>query len=121
MSSIPSKRVGSIPQTPPLGRSLWKSPSASRTNVASRCREIGCCPAGRALAHRLLGAASGRLPRAARVNVDVAKIGRKEIAMIWTTPTFVEVKMDAEIGSYTEDGEPVRESSLEHDPAPHDA
>jgi hypothetical protein len=41
--------------------------------------------------------------------------------MIWTTPTFVEVKMDAEIGSYTDDGEPVRESSLEHDRATHEA
>lgn len=29
--------------------------------------------------------------------------------MEWTTPTWVEIKMDAEIGSYQEDGEPVRE------------
>jgi hypothetical protein len=27
--------------------------------------------------------------------------------MNWTTPTFEEIKMDAEIGSYQEDGEPM--------------
>jgi hypothetical protein len=27
--------------------------------------------------------------------------------MEWTTPTFSEIKMDAEIGSYQEDGEPM--------------
>ena len=32
--------------------------------------------------------------------------------MIWTTPTFHEVKMDAEIGSYQEDQDPVRESPI---------
>jgi hypothetical protein len=32
--------------------------------------------------------------------------------MAWTTPTFVEVKMDAEIGSYQEDTDPVRESPI---------
>ena len=26
--------------------------------------------------------------------------------MKWTTPTFVEIKMDAEIGSYQQDDEP---------------
>ncbi len=26
--------------------------------------------------------------------------------MEWTTPTFVEIKMDAEIGSYQQDDEP---------------
>jgi hypothetical protein len=26
--------------------------------------------------------------------------------MDWTTPTFVEIKMDAEIGSYQQDDEP---------------
>ena len=30
-------------------------------------------------------------------------------AMTWTTPTFEEVKMDAEIGSYQEDTDPARE------------
>jgi hypothetical protein len=29
--------------------------------------------------------------------------------MQWTTPTYAEVKMDAEIGSYQEDTEPTRE------------
>jgi hypothetical protein len=28
-------------------------------------------------------------------------------AMDWTTPSYDEIKMDAEIGSYQEDGEPV--------------
>jgi hypothetical protein len=32
--------------------------------------------------------------------------------MAWTTPTFDEVKMDAEIGSYQEDTDPVRESPI---------
>jgi hypothetical protein len=27
--------------------------------------------------------------------------------MNWTTPSFDEIKMDAEIGSYQEDGEPM--------------
>jgi hypothetical protein len=27
--------------------------------------------------------------------------------MNWTSPTFEEIKMDAEIGSYQEDGEPM--------------
>ena len=31
---------------------------------------------------------------------------------MWTTPTLHEVKMDAEIGSYQEDTDPVRESPL---------
>jgi len=30
--------------------------------------------------------------------------------MTWTTPTFEEVKMDAEIGSYQEDTDPAREA-----------
>jgi hypothetical protein len=29
--------------------------------------------------------------------------------MEWTTPTYAEIKMDAEIGSYQEDSEPSRE------------
>ncbi len=29
--------------------------------------------------------------------------------MIWTTPVFVELRMDAEIGSYQEDHEPLDE------------
>lgn len=32
--------------------------------------------------------------------------------MNWTTPNYVEIKMDAEIGSYQEDGEPTRESPI---------
>jgi hypothetical protein len=32
--------------------------------------------------------------------------------MNWTTPTFDEVKMDAEIGSYQEDTDPTRESPI---------
>jgi hypothetical protein len=32
--------------------------------------------------------------------------------MTWTTPTLQEVKMDAEIGSYQEDTDPVRESPI---------
>ncbi len=29
----------------------------------------------------------------------------------WTSPDFVEIKMDAEIGSYQDDFEPLREES----------
>jgi hypothetical protein len=29
--------------------------------------------------------------------------------MEWTAPKYAEIKMDAEIGSYQEDGEPTRE------------
>jgi hypothetical protein len=32
--------------------------------------------------------------------------------MQWSSPTYVEIKMDAEIGSYQEDGEPTRESPI---------
>jgi hypothetical protein len=32
--------------------------------------------------------------------------------MTWTTPTLQEIKMDAEIGSYQEDTDPVRESPI---------
>jgi len=32
--------------------------------------------------------------------------------MQWTSPTYVEIKMDAEIGSYQEDSEPTRESPI---------
>jgi hypothetical protein len=32
---------------------------------------------------------------------------KEPCAMNWTTPTFEEIKMDAEIGSYQEDGEPM--------------
>jgi hypothetical protein len=32
--------------------------------------------------------------------------------MTWTTPTFDQLKMDAEIGSYQEDTEPRRESPI---------
>ncbi|HXN31409.1 MAG TPA: hypothetical protein VN894_06080 [Polyangiaceae bacterium] len=37
--------------------------------------------------------------------------------MRWTTPTFDEVKMDAEIGSYQEDTDPPRDAPVasEHD------
>jgi hypothetical protein len=32
--------------------------------------------------------------------------------MEWTSPTYAEIKMDAEIGSYREDSEPGREAPL---------
>jgi hypothetical protein len=32
--------------------------------------------------------------------------------MQWSSPTVVEIKMDAEIGSYQEDNEPTRESPI---------
>jgi hypothetical protein len=32
--------------------------------------------------------------------------------MEWTAPTYDEVKMDAEIGSYQEDSDPPRESPI---------
>ncbi len=32
--------------------------------------------------------------------------------MEWSTPTYAEIKMDAEIGSYQEDHEPGRESPI---------
>jgi len=32
--------------------------------------------------------------------------------MEWTSPTYAEIKMDAEIGSYQEDSEPTRESPI---------
>jgi hypothetical protein len=32
--------------------------------------------------------------------------------MQWTAPKVFEIKMDAEIGSYQEDGEPTRESPI---------
>jgi hypothetical protein len=32
--------------------------------------------------------------------------------MAWTTPSFEEVKMDAEIGSYQEDTDPVRNAPI---------
>ncbi len=32
--------------------------------------------------------------------------------MEWTAPTYAEIKMDAEIGSYQEDHEPTRESPI---------
>ena len=32
--------------------------------------------------------------------------------MTWTMPAYEELKMDAEIGSYQEDSEPVRESPI---------
>jgi hypothetical protein len=35
-----------------------------------------------------------------------------EDAMSWTTPSFVEIKMDAEIGSYQEDWTPERDEPL---------
>jgi hypothetical protein len=37
--------------------------------------------------------------------------------MQWSSPTYVEVKMDAEIGSYQEDSEPVRESPIAEEDA----
>jgi hypothetical protein len=38
--------------------------------------------------------------------------------MNWTSPQYVELKMDAEIGSYQEDGEPTRESPIADGEAP---
>ncbi len=35
----------------------------------------------------------------------------------WQTPDFVEIKMDAEIGSYQEDYEPFRDDPLARDGA----
>ncbi len=32
--------------------------------------------------------------------------------MEWTAPTYAEIKMDAEIGSYQEDYEPAREAPI---------
>jgi hypothetical protein len=37
--------------------------------------------------------------------------------MAWTTPTFDEIKMDAEIGSYQEDTDPAREAPIARTPA----
>ena len=37
--------------------------------------------------------------------------------MEWTAPTFAELKMDAEIGSYQEDTEPLRDPLVESDEA----
>jgi hypothetical protein len=36
-------------------------------------------------------------------------VKKDENAMEWTTPTWAEIKMDAEIGSYQEDFEPTRD------------
>jgi hypothetical protein len=36
-------------------------------------------------------------------------------AMEWNTPTWAEIKMDAEIGSYQEDFEPTRDPIVESD------
>jgi hypothetical protein len=44
--------------------------------------------------------------------------------MQWTAPTYAEIKMDAEIGSYQEDQEPTRESPIvqgQHQPAQREA
>jgi hypothetical protein len=37
--------------------------------------------------------------------------------MQWNAPTYTEIKMDAEIGSYQEDGEPTRECPFASSPA----
>jgi hypothetical protein len=39
------------------------------------------------------------------------------LTMVWTTPSYDEIKMDAEIGSYQEDGEPVPIVDREETPA----
>ena len=41
--------------------------------------------------------------------------------MEWTTPTWSEIKMDAEIGSYQEDFEPERDPIADADAAAADA
>ena len=40
--------------------------------------------------------------------------------MTWETPGFVEIRMDAEIGSYQEDSDPVRESPIVSEDPPTD-
>jgi hypothetical protein len=40
-------------------------------------------------------------------NPGMVRVVKGVSAMNWTTPTFEEIKMDAEIGSYQEDGEPM--------------
>jgi hypothetical protein len=32
--------------------------------------------------------------------------------MVWDTPSFIELKMDAEIGSYQDDFDPARETPI---------
>jgi hypothetical protein len=44
--------------------------------------------------------------------------GGKMSGMEWTTPTWAEIKMDAEIGSYQEDFEPTRDPIAEPAAAP---
>jgi len=48
-------------------------------------------------------------------------IGRIMSVMDWTTPSYAEIKMDAEIGSYQQDGDDnvpiVRERKREETPA----
>ncbi len=50
-----------------------------------------------------------------------AEVPEHHDAMAWTTPSYDEIKMDAEIGSYQQDGDgdnvPIV-SGLERDPAP---
>lgn len=36
--------------------------------------------------------------------------------MIWETPTYVEIRMDAEIGSYQEDSDPLRDPDRGDEP-----
>jgi hypothetical protein len=69
--------------------------------------------------------ADGRLP-GARQPLELARVagprlqglGKRRIMspMDWTTPSYDEIKMDAEIGSYQEDGEPVPIAKPEETP-----
>jgi hypothetical protein len=43
------------------------------------------------------------------------------MAMEWTAPTYAEIKMDAEIGSYQEDREEVPECPFVQSEAAHDS
>lgn len=36
----------------------------------------------------------------------------------WSSPNFIEIKMDAEISSYQEDGDPRRDPNFARQPAP---
>lgn len=55
-------------------------------------------------------------PERARA-LHAASIARIMKTMNWTTPAYEELKMDAEIGSYQEDGEEEREWSPIAEPA----
>jgi hypothetical protein len=43
----------------------------------------------------------------AHLGFHARRRANQEQTMNWTSPTFEEIKMDAEIGSYQEDGDPM--------------